>query len=77
MSFYGNLPMRPNQRLNLVPIEKSSDKIVIFNDFEVIWKLWSIQLASHISFEDFLCVSALGAIFSYINTSKYMFPLKG
>ena len=34
MSFYGNLPMRPNQRLNIVPIEKSSDKIVIFNDFE-------------------------------------------
>ena len=47
-----------------------------------------MQLASHIPFEDFLCASALGAIFSYINTSKYMFgqlfstfgctfPLKG
>ena len=32
-----------------------------------------MQLASHISLEDFLCASVLGAIFSYINTSKYMF----
>ena len=45
------------------------------NDFDVVWKLLRMQFVSHISFEDFLCASALCAcaILSYIITSKYMF----